>query len=161
NEHSVWGSITRDGDGRGEQPGERSGRDIYGSGERGQWDLRWRGEHGDDDQWCGDDGGVHGERDRRRPVQRRSQRGGSDLCKLLTDEQIDAGGNGPDEERLTAEPAHHHGVPRPICRDGDGRREQPGERSHRDVYGSGERSQWDLRWRGEHGDDEYQWCSDV
>src|SRR5207302_428616 len=154
-QRGVRSTISRDGDGRGEQPGGQRHGDVYGSGERSQWDLRWRVEHGDDEyQRCSDVGGVHGERDRRRPVQRSSQCNGSDRGKLLTDELIGAASNGRGDERLGAERGSQHVVWSTISRDGEGRGEQPGERSGRDVYGPRERSQWDLRGRSEHGDDE-------
>src|SRR2546423_11311277 len=45
--------------------------------------------------------------------------------------------------------------------DGDGCREQRGERGGGDVHGAGEWSEWDVCGRSEHGDDEWEWGSDI
>src|SRR5256714_788092 len=86
---------------------------------------------------------------------------GSHASELRADEQSGGSGEGGGDERVGAERGDKHGFWSAVSSDGDGCREQRGERGGGDVHGAGEWSQWDVCGRSEHGDDEWEWGSDI
>src|SRR2546423_818141 len=150
-----------DGDGCREQRGERGGGDVHGAGEWSEWDVCGRSEHGDDEwEWGSDIGNVHGERDGGWAIRRGGKRDWDDIGNLLIDELRGGTRHGGDDERIGAERGDQHGFWSAVSSDGDGCREQCGERSRRAASSALDPSEWHVRARSEHGDDEWEWGSD-